>query len=273
MIQVQEYLEKLRRELQYRNYSPKTIGAYSTCVKYFLEKIWKNPEYISREEIIDFILFLQTQKKAPKTINLYKEAIKFFYKEVLKDERIIDIKLSKEAHKLPVVLSREEIQKILSTLKNEKHRLIIALCYSAGLRVSEVISLKVGDIDIENLTIHIKWWKWNKERITVFSESLKKDIVKLSTFKSGKDLLIESERGWNLTTRTLQKIFQDALKKSWIQKPATFHSLRHSFATHLLEKGTDIRYIQELLWHANIKTTQIYTKVMTPQLRNIISPL
>lgn len=273
MIQTQEFLEKLRRELQYRNYSPKTIRAYVTCVKYFLEKIWKNPEHISREEIIDFILFLQTQNKAPKTINLYKEAIKFFYREILKDVRNIDIKLSKEAKKLPLVLSREEIQKILSHIKNEKHRLIIALCYSAWLRVSEIISLKVGDIDIENLIIHIKAWKWQKERITVFSASLKKDILQLSALKNWKELFIESERGGKLTTRTLQKIFQDALKKSWIQKPATFHSLRHSFATHLLENGTDIRYIQELLGHANIKTTQIYTKVMNPHLRKIISPL
>lgn len=273
MLQIQEYINKLQRELKYRNYSSKTIQVYSTCIKYFLEKIQKVPEEISREDIIDFILFLQSQNKAPKTINLYKEAIKFLFKEALKQDRNIDIKLSRAAQKLPVVLSREEIQTILSNIKNEKHRCIIALSYSAWLRVSDIIHLKVGDIDIEHLILHIKGGKWNKDRITIFSESLRKDISRLSGFRNGNDYLIESERGGKLTTRTLQKIFADALKKSGIQKPATFHSLRHSFATHLLENGTDIRYIQELLWHANIKTTQIYTKVMNPQLRNIISPL
>jgi site-specific recombinase XerD len=126
---------------------------------------------------------------------------------------------------------------------------------------------------LKNLTIHIKWWKWEKDRITIFSESLKKDIIKLSWIKSWGELLIESERWWKLTTRSLQKIFNEALKKSWIKKEASFHSLRHSFATHLLENWTDIRYIQELLGHSSIKTTQIYTKVMNTKIKNIKSPL
>lgn len=273
MEKYQEYLLKLERELRYRNYSPKTVKAYATCIKYFLEKIGVSPENTSREKIIDFILLLQSQKKSPKTINLYKEAIKFFYREVLKQEQEIDIKLSREAKKLPIVLTKSEILRIIDSIRNEKHRFIIRLSYSAWLRVSDVIHLQVWDFDLENLTIHIKWWKWEKDRITIFSESLKKDILKLSQLKSGNELLIESERWWSLTTRSLQKIFTQALKKSGIKKIATFHSLRHSFATHLLENGTDIRYIQELLGHASIKTTQIYTKVMNTNIRNIQSPL
>ena len=268
----QEYLIKTERELKYRNYSPKTIKAYSICIKFFLEKIDKKPEDITRDEIIDFLLDLQSQNKATKTVNLYKESIKFFYKDVLKQTQDIDIKLSREAKKLPVILTNNEIKSIIENIKNEKHKFIISLSYSSGLRVSDTINLRVGDFDLENLTIHIKWWKWQKDRITIFSESLKKDIIKLSQLKSGNELLIESERWWVLTTRTLQKIFNDALKKSWIKKEASFHSLRHSFATHLLENGTDIRYIQELLWHSSIKTTQIYTKVMNTNIRNIKSP-
>ena len=268
----QEYLLKVERELKYRNYSSRTIDVYKTCIKYFLEKINKNPEILNRDEIIDFILNLQKENKAPKTINLYKEAIKFFYKEVLKIEKEINIKLSREAKKLPVILTNNEIKLIIENIKNEKHKFIISLSYSSWLRVSDVINLKVWDFDLENLTIHIKWWKWEKDRITIFSDKLKKDIIKLIWLKSGKDYLIESERWWKLTTRTLQKIFNDTLKKSWIKKNATFHSLRHSFATHLLENWTDIRYIQELLWHASIKTTQIYTKVMNTNIKNIKSP-
>lgn len=269
----QNYLLNLERELKYRNYSPETIKTYSTCIKYFLKKIGKNPETITREKIIDFILDLQVNGKAPKTINLYKESIKFFYKDVLKQKKEIDIKLSREAKKLPIILTNNEIKTILDCIKNEKHKFIIALSYWSGLRVSDVINLQVGDFDLENLTIHIKWWKWQKDRITIFSENLKKDIVKLSQLKAWNELLIESERWGKLTTRTLQKIFNEALKKSWIKKDASFHSLRHSFATHLLENWTDIRYIQELLWHSNIKTTQIYTKVMNTNIKNIKSPL
>jgi len=274
----QEYIQKLERELKYRNYSPKTIKAYITCIRFFLE--WIDSETslefqlknIKREQIIDFLLYLQSKNKAPKTVNLYKESIKFFYRDVLKNQVEIDIKLSREAKKLPVVLTNNEIKTILNCIKNEKHKFIIALSYWSWLRVSDTINLHVWDFDLENLTIHIKWWKWEKDRITIFPECLKKDIIKLSWLKNWNELLIESERWWKLTTRTLQKIFSEAIKKSWIKKNATFHSLRHSFATHLLENWVDVRYIQELLWHANIKTTQIYTKVMSPKLNNIKSP-
>lgn len=273
MLQIQENINRLTRELKYRNYSPKTIKAYSTCLKYFFEKLKKEPENITNDEIIDFLIFIQSQNKSPKTINLYKESIKFFYKNILKSEKEIDIKFSREAKKLPVILTNQEIQNIIDNTKNNKHKLIIALSYSAWLRVSDVITLKVWDFDIENLTIHIKSSKWQKDRITIFSNKLKNDILNLSAWKNWNDLLIESERWWKLTTTTVQKIFKNALNKSWIKKEATFHSLRHSFATHLLENWTDIRYIQELLWHSNIKTTQIYTKVMNPNIKNIISPL
>ena len=129
MEKYQEYLIRLERELKYRNYSPKTVKAYVSCVRYFLEKIDKTPEDIDKEEIIDYVLFLQSQKKAPKTINLYKESIKFFYKEILRQEKNIDIKLSREAKKLPVVLTKTEIKLIIENIKNEKHKFIIALAY------------------------------------------------------------------------------------------------------------------------------------------------
>lgn len=268
-----KYLEKLQRELKYRNYSPKTIKTYSTCVTYFLQKIAsKIPEEVSRDEVIDFFLFLQTQNKALKTINIYKESLKFFYREVLKMEKNIDIKFSREAQKLPVVLTRNEIEKILEITKNKKHQFLLSLSYGSGLRISEVTNLKVGDFDLENLSIHIKCGKGSKDRITIFPEKLKNDIIELSKLKNGNDFLIESERGGSLTTRSLQKIFQNALQKSGIKKPATFHSLRHSFATHLLEAGTDVRYVQELLGHKNIRTTQRYTQVTNLSLKNIKSP-
>lgn len=123
----QQYFQKLERELKYRNYSSKTIKSYTTCIKYFLQKIDENPENIDRENIIDFLLFLQEKKKAPKTINLYKEVIKFFYREVLKIEKDIDIKFSRESKKLPIILTKNEIQKIIEITKNYKHKFILQI--------------------------------------------------------------------------------------------------------------------------------------------------
>lgn len=270
---IQENLNLIERELKLRWYSYKTIKAYTTCIKYFLEKTKKDSKILKIQEIENFLLFLQDNKKASKTINLYKEAIKFFYNNVLNFKIKLELNFSKEAKKLPIVLTKNEILNIIDNIKNLKHKFIILLSYWAGLRVSEIINLKIWDFNLENLTIHIKWWKWNKDRITIFSESLKNDIMKLSWLKEWNELLIESERWWKLTTRSIQKIFSEWLKKSKIKKQATFHSLRHSFATHLLENWTDIRYIQNLLWHSNIQTTQIYTKVMNTKINNIKSPL
>lgn len=270
---MQDYLVDLDRELKQRNYSPRTVEIYSNCIKYFLKYINWDISLISRDKIVDFILYLQSKNKAPKTINLYKETIKFFVKEILKKDIIIDIRLSKEPRKLPIVLSREEILKIIENISNRKHKTMILLAYSSGFRVSELINLKVKDIDLGSLSIHIKWAKGQKDRITIFSPKLIEDISYFMSNKNFDDFLFESERWWKLTTRTAQAIFFMWLKKSWINKPATFHSLRHSFATHLLENGTDIRYVQSLLGHANIRTTQIYTQVTNPMLKNIQSPL
>ena len=270
---MQDYLIELWRELRQRNYSPRTIEIYSNCVRFFLKYINSDISLISRDKIVDFILYLQSKNRAPKTINLYKEVIKFFVKEILKLNISIDIKLSKEPRKLPIVLSREDILKIIENISNKKHKTMISLSYSAGLRVSELINLKVKDIDLQSLSIHIKWAKGQKDRITIFSKKLLEDISYFLSNKNLDDFLFESERWWKLTTRTAQAIFFAWLTKSWITKAATFHSLRHSFATHLLENGTDIRYVQSLLGHANIRTTQIYTQVTNPMLKNIQSPL
>ena len=272
-MQEKNFLEELKKELKFRNYSIRTIDIYQTCVKKFLEFVKNDITKISKEKIYDFIFYLQGQWKAPKTLNLYKEAIKFFVKEILNFDLKIDIKLSKEEKKLPIVLTKSEIEKIFSKIKNHKHKFILELSYWWWLRVEEVVNLKVWDFDLENFTIHIKLWKWKKDRITIFSEKLVDKIKNFSAWKNWNEFLIESERWWKLTTRSLQKIFKDALKKSWIKKMATFHSLRHSFATHLLENWVDVRYIQELLWHLNLQTTQVYTKVMNKNIKNIKSPL
>jgi site-specific recombinase XerD len=270
---MQELLDLTEREMQLRNYSQKSIKSYLYSLKkYFLFK-QNDLDKINIDNIRIFLLSMAEKDISPQTRCLMLNAIKFFYREIIKNKTLIDIKLPKRNKSLPVILSHNEIEKILAGIKNIKHHLLIALSYGAGLRVSEVVSLHVRDIDLDRSLIHIKQAKGKKDRITILPAKIKKEIEKLLAVKDNDEFLFSSERGGKLTTRTAEKIFENSLKKSGIKKNATFHSLRHSFATHLLENGVDIRYVQELLGHQNIRTTQIYTQVTNPQLKNIKSPL
>lgn len=269
---MEEYLNKTKKELLLRNYSPKTIKSYLLCIELYLKYKKKDFDKINEEDIKDFLLLLKAKNKSPQTINLYLNAIKFFYNQVLKIYQKINLKFAKRNKSLPIVLSRDEIKKIIESTSNNKHRLMITLSYSSGLRVSEIVSLKIKDLNLEELTIHLKETKGMKDRITIFPEKILNEIKNLTTGKSKDAFVFESERGGKLTTATAQKVFIKSLQRAQIKKPATFHSLRHSFATHLLENGTDVRYVQEILGHSNIRTTQIYTHVMNPAIRKIKSP-
>ena len=269
---MQNLLKKTEEEMILRNYSSKTIKSYLACLrKYFIYKK-KNWQVLDNNNVRSFLLKKHAKGYAPQTINLFLNAIRFFYREIVKNRVKIKIRHARKNRKLPVVLSREEINIIISQSTNKKHKLIIALGYGAGLRVSEVVNLRIKDIDLNELTIHLKLSKGKKDRITILPEKLKSDLQYLLAGKDLNEFVFESERGGKLTTRTAQQVFSSALKKTGIKKLATFHSLRHSFATHLLENGTDIRYVQELLGHKNIQTTQVYTKVTNPKLKNIKSP-
>lgn len=270
---MQKYLEKVKNELRLRNYSQKTINSYILCLKEFFIYLKQDFERVDVDKIRQYLLKKQEKGYSPQTVNLHLNSIKFFYREMVKSPHQINIKFAKRSKKLPIVLSKPEIERLINSVPNAKHRLLISLSYGAGLRVSEAINLKVKDLDFENLTIHLKLSKGGKDRITIFPEKMKNDLLNLTAGKDKNELVFESERGGKLTSRSAQKAFGNALKKSKIKKDATFHSLRHSFATHLLENGVDVRYVQELLGHRKIRTTQIYTQVTSPKLKNIKSPL
>ena len=270
---MQYYLTKVEIELKLRNYSSKTIKAYTLCLRDYFEYKKQKIDHLDEDNIKSYLLKLQNNNLAPQTVNLHLNSIKYFYRDVLKIPQKINLKFSKRSLKLPVVLSRIEIEHIIYSISNNKHKLIIALSYGSGLRISETQNLRVCDINFAELTIHLKGAKGKKDRITVLPQKLVNDLQKMTILKNASDFVFESERGGMLSTRTLQKIFENALKNSGCNTPATFHSLRHSFATHLLENGVDIRYVQELLGHTNIRTTQIYTHVTNPNLKNIKSPL
>ncbi len=270
------FLIKTEEELKLRNYSPRTAKSYLLCLKEYFNFLASNKSVVklkSTDKVKKFLLAKKAQGRSGQTINLYLNAIKFFYGNILQSTEKINLKFSKTSKKLPVVLSRQEIDKIISSIANQKHQLIVALAYGAGLRLSEVQSLRLRDIDFTNLTIHLKEAKGKKDRLTVLPKKIKNDLISLIAGKSADDFIFTSNCGEKINVRSIQAMFKRALKNAKIKKPATFHSLRHSFATHLLENGVDIRYVQELLGHANIRTTMIYTKVRNLSLKNIKSPL
>lgn len=265
-------IEIITREMSLRNYSRRTIDAYRRVIVDLYETTKKPPRDVSTEEIKNFLYAKQQTGLSSQSIALMVNAINFLYRHIYQRNDFAPLHHPKKTNKLPVVLSKQEIENIIAQTKNHKHRTLLALAYAAGLRVSEVITLRVEDIDHDALVITVRQGKGRKDRITIFAERLRNDLLPLCAGKKGEDFVFESERGGKLTSATAQKVFQQCLLKSGIKKAATFHSLRHSFATHLLENGVDIRYVQELLGHENIRTTQLYTKVTSPTLKRIVSP-
>jgi integrase/recombinase XerD len=255
------------QECRLKGYSQKTINNYLHHIKK-LRSSGKPPR--------DFLLGLIAKDSSDETVRSAGFAIKFYLKTVKKDSSEIQDILKnlpnfKKEKKLPVILSKEEIEMLISATKNINHRLIMQIGYSAGLRVSEIINLKWQDIDFDRNLIHLKRAKGKKDRIVMLSMKVKESLMDLTPNKKGYVFL--TNRDGKYTQRTIQKIIENAATKAGIRKSITPHTLRHSFATHLLENGTDIRYIRDLLGHSDISTTLIYTKVSNKNIRNIKSPL
>jgi len=269
------YLDRLKKELVLRKYSPKTIKTYVRYNEKVLKFFGKNPYEITNNDIKDYLFHLVEEIEAStSTLNSAISALKFYYGEVLKREFVYEIKRPKKDKKLPVVLSREEVFNILSSVSNIKHKAILMLIYSAGLRVSEVVKLKPEDIDATRKLIHIKEAKGRKDRYTLLSDVALEAVREYQEkYKPEKWLFIGMKPRMHISTRTVQAIFDQACKKAEISKDVSVHSLRHSFATHLLESGIDLRYIQELLGHKSSKTTEIYTHVSNKHIGEIKSPL
>ena len=263
----------LRREMELRNYSPKTVEAYIRVVRDLYKYCQKPPKELGEEDIKDYLAAKQKAGLSSQSIALYANAINFLFAEIYQQANFTKIRHPKRSKKLPVVLNRDELQLLFTQTKNVKHQLLLKIAYGSGLRVSEAVRLRVRDIDTEEATITVRQGKGNKDRLTVLAPSLVPDLRLLVMGRKGDDYVFVSERGGHITEATAQKVFYACLQKAGIKKAASFHSLRHSFATHLLENGTDVRYVQELLGHANIRTTQLYTKVTNPNLKRISSPL
>ncbi len=248
---------KLIEEIRLRKYSYRTGKAYIQVVKKFLH---------SGLEPREFLLEYYSDKSRSSIRQAYF-ALKFFYQHVLQERFDESIPLAKKKERLPVVLSRNEVKRMIYSTTNLKHRLIIMFLYYAGMRLNEVRNIQWQDIDFEREIIHIKIAKGEKERIVFLHPNLK-DTLNIFGMRHYGYIFI-SQSGKKYSPKTIQLIVKQAAKRAKINKKVTPHTLRHSFATHLLEGGADIRYIQQLLGHKNLKTTQIYTHVAKENIKNL----
>ena len=265
---------KLEAELRARKYSPRTLSTYLYYNRLFCRTLQKIPEKIQPEDITKFLAFMEKEREySASSINLAISAIKFFYGNILKNESISEQQRPRNDKRLPMVLSKTEISAILSMEKNPKHRLLLMLVYSSGLRVSEVVALKREHIDLARKVIYIRLGKGRKDRCTLLSEKAARFITEYCAFYGIKTWLFPGQPATRpLTIRSAQQIFDKAVRRAEIPKKISIHCLRHTFATHLLESGTDIRYIQTLLGHANLRTTERYTHVARRSVLRIQSP-
>jgi integrase/recombinase XerD len=263
-----EALEQLQTELKIRGFSPLTVRNYSFFVNKFLQKSNKPVEQLDHQDARNYIgdLF---DTKSKNTIMLAAAALKFFYTEILKKD-FSEVKIPKKEKRLPEVLSQEEVRALIESADNRKSRLVVSLLYSAGLRVSELVNLKVQDINFTEKTGWVRRGKGSKDRLFAISESLSKE---LEEYLQGRSHVFVFSKEEPLTTRNIQKIICGMRKRAGLNKKVTPHTLRHSFATHLLEQGTDIRIIQAMLGHASLSTTQVYTHISSDQIKKVRNPL
>lgn len=269
--------EVLQQELKLRNYSHKTLKAYRSCLRSFVKYFApRHPRELTGADVRKYLLHLiEEVGLSTGSINQAFNAIRFLYVELYKKAFVIDeVPRPLKEEKLPTILSQEEVVRIFDAVRNVKHKTILMLIYSAGLRVGESVRLKISDVDSQRMLIHLRGAKGRKDRCTLLSEAALEQLRAYYKEYKPKEYLFEGANGRiHISERSVQHVFERAVAASRIRKPVSVHSLRHSFATHLLESGVDLRYIQELLGHSRSETTEIYTHVSKKSLGKIVSPL
>lgn len=263
------------KECKRRRYSDRTAKTYLFCIDKFLKWCKKDIGQISKKDVRLFLEHLSDKEKAGSTMNVYHMALRFLFTQVLNKKMWIDIKYSKVPEKLPDSLSKDEIKLLLNSIKNRKHRFMIAFLYGSGMRVSEFLNLRVRDVDTERKYGFVRNGKGGKDRIFILPEKLASGVKGLIIADGLKvDYLIwRNNRGRKYSARTIQMILKRARKIAGISKRVTPHTLRHSFATHLIENGNSVSEVQSLLGHKSPETTFIYLHTASPSLIKVKSPL
>jgi site-specific recombinase XerD len=270
-----DIVELMKKELLRRHYSPKTLVAYVYCLKKFL--LWckdKEPRRFTKHDVKEYLDVLCEKNRAASTLNLHQQALKFALGNILNKRFFINLPYSKLPKKLPQVLTQEEVLRLFRAIQNPKHSLMVRLMYSAGLRVSELVNLRVKDFDFDKGYGWVRKGKGNKDRLFVLSDRIKQELL---DFIAANGLIVDD---WffcgrvqgHLTTRTVYAIVRQASIRAGLSKRAHPHMLRHSFATHLIENGYDVVRVQALLGHNSPDTTMVYVHMASPDLLSVHSP-
>lgn len=272
----QREIQRMIHQLKLKGYSPNTIRSYVSEFAqylYYLKNVCANK--CGEAEVRNYLIYcIDVLRLTENSLHSRINAVKFYYEKVLLLEKIfLEIPRPKKQSKLPKALNTYEVKRIFDVTENLKHNTMLKLCYGMGLRLSEILNLKISNIDSKNMRVHIERGKGKKDRYANLPESILEQLRAYYLEYKPKVYLFEGKHGDQYSPRTIQEVFKKALEKARITKKVGIHSLRHSFATHLLESGTDIRFIQELLGHNDIKTTFVYTHVSDKSIRKITSPL
>jgi len=267
-------LKEVKEDMVRLGYSPKTIKTYLSNIGLFLKY---SKGICTTESINRYLLYLLEEKHSSHSYcNQAINGIKFYarkYGDITENE-VLKLQRPKKEKKLPKVMDKTEVKELLEVTVNLKHKTELMLAYSCGLRVSEVAAMKIRDIDSKRMVVMVKQGKGRKDRQALLSKLMLEQLREYYRSYKPKEWLFENQtRSGPISVRSLQNVFNTAARKAGINKPVTFHSLRHSFATHLLESGVDLRYIQELLGHSSSKTTEIYTHVSLQSIQKIANPL
>lgn len=271
-----DYLLKFKMDLELKGYSPKTVDPYIRWVKHFINSYGLSPDELTANHVREYLHHAITVKKLSRSyVNSNYSALRFFFETTMgRTWDMRHIPRVKLASKLPIAFSPEQVQQIFSSTNNLKHKTMLVTCYSAGLRVGELMNLKPSDILPDTMQIRIRSGKGSKERYTILSQmNLELLRVYFKRYRP-QTFLFENDRTHRpLTARTIQLTFQERRKALGLHEDATIHSLRHSFATHLLQLGTDIVVIQKLLGHHDLSTTSKYLHLISGELSKTRSPL
>lgn len=265
----EDFLKALKTEIKISKGSEYTVRNYTGINEQLIDFCNKSPEQITQQDVKNFIVERLSAQTSSSVI-LALSAIRFAFVNIVKTDPTFGIKRPKKEKKIPEVLTKEEVMDLIGSAETKKSKILMSLLYAAGMRVSEITNLKKSDLYMAENIGRIRNAKGKKDRIFNIPEHLKEELAELIS-KNDSEYLFPGPKG-RLSARNIQKIVKNSAKKAGIQKEVHCHTLRHSFATHLLENGTDIRKIQVLLGHENIGTTQIYTQVSSEEIKKIESP-
>jgi integrase/recombinase XerD len=272
MAKIDESLKILETELKLRGFSERTIGSYLFYNQKFLDHVKKSPDSVIESDVKGYIAHLIADRKmAPASVVLVKASLRFYYDEVL-NKRIVNLRTPKNPKMLPVVLTKDEVRRLIAAAPTKKARLIIEMLYSSGIRLSELLMLRFSDLEPKEGVGWVRKGKGDKDRLFILSKDMA-STLSMKMEKRRTDFVFMGNSGKHMSPRGVQRLVKDAALRAGLTKDVHPHTLRHCFATHLLESGVGIRQIQELLGHSNLQTTQIYTKVSTDELKKIKSPL